>query len=208
MSGPILEADGSLYVEENGVPVAWVAGRGISDDNRLCVTNNLNADDVFLAGLRLDQLGRIVCGNGVAAARPYVYVSGLPTDKRDGRLIRQYNQTPAPSDPFVAGVRVGPLGGVYMNVDVPLPPENVVAPAVTGTPSPFNTLTCSTGSWDGEINSMSFQWQQDTVDIPGANQSTLYVTEDRVGGVIRCFALATNNAGTTSAMSNEVTIVP
>ena len=47
------------------------------------------------------------------------YMQGLPVTAT-GALKCQLNQTPAASDPYVGGIRVGPTGGVYIT-DVPVP---------------------------------------------------------------------------------------
>lgn len=101
-------------------------------------TTNPAGTDVWVGGLRLSQLGQVVVGNGVPAARPYNYVGGFPFDKRDGSLIRQLDLTPAPSDPYVVGIRVGSLGGVYMsnNVVNALVVEPLVPSALRVAPSP------------------------------------------------------------------------
>jgi hypothetical protein len=91
MSLPLKNLTGDVFVEVNGTPVSWNRGVGYAASGRMCVTDTVSASDVWLGGYRLDTLGRMVCGDGVEAARPYVFVSGLPTDKRDGRLIRQLN---------------------------------------------------------------------------------------------------------------------
>jgi len=49
------------------------------------------------------------------------YVNGLPVTAT-GAIKAQLNQTPAPSDPYVGGIRVGPLGGVYLTDAAPTPP--------------------------------------------------------------------------------------
>jgi len=48
------------------------------------------------------------------------YQQGLPFTA-NGRLVTQLNQTPAASDPYVGGIRVGPAGVHITDVPVPLP---------------------------------------------------------------------------------------
>ena len=85
---------GALYVTSTLPPQVFVNGFGARHDGRLCVAYGGPID---------------------------FFEMGLPfTD--DGRLVCQLNQAVAPSDPFVGGVRVGPLGGVY-TIDLTPPPE-------------------------------------------------------------------------------------
>lgn len=85
-------------------------------------------------------------------------------------------------------------------------PANTVAPALTGTATTGNALTCSTGTWTGvPTPTYSYQWQRAGVNIAGATSAayTLQVADE--GNAIRCAVTATNVAGTVSANSNTVT---
>lgn len=116
MSLPIVDAQGRIYVTPEGTPVRWSAGLGYTADGRLCTTTTVSANDRTQSGLRRSNDGLLVVGDGVAAARPYFYNWGIPTDKQSSRagvVIRQTDTVPAATDPYVGGVRIGPLGGVY-----------------------------------------------------------------------------------------------
>lgn len=86
-------------------------------------------------------------------------------------------------------------------------PSNSVAPAVTGTPTEGETLTCTDGTWTG-MSSVAKQWRRDTgsgyTNISGATAGTYDLTSDDVGAMVRCRVTATGPGGTTSADSNEV----
>src|SRR5207253_650880 len=64
-------------------------------------------------------------------------------------------------------------------VSVPAPPlgapVNTAPPAVSGTPTPGNKLSCSTGSWTNNPSKFSHQWNRDGVAIPGATRQTYTV---------------------------------
>jgi hypothetical protein len=49
------------------------------------------------------------------------FIGGLPSAV-GGQLVGQLNQPESPGDAFVGGIRVGPLGGIYV-VDLTPPPE-------------------------------------------------------------------------------------
>ena len=204
---PIKTSDGSINVEVGGVPVVWNAGIGVAASNRVCVTTTESPTDVYVDGMRLDSVGRIVVIAGDPAGRPYFFNGGLPSDKRNGDTIYQLNVTPLATDPFVAGVRVGELGGVYMtSATVPPPPVNTVLPAVTGVPSSSNTLTCDGGTWTG-AQSIAFRWLRNNVPMIDQTGSTFTVNSTYIGDVMSCAVTAGNDYGTTTAVSNSVTII-
>lgn len=94
VGGVTVTPEGSIKVNIND-PQRFDQGRGFMNNGALCVR----------------QSGEPTAG----------YVGGLPVTAT-GALKCQLNQTPAPSDPFVGGIRVGPLGGVYITDTDPTPP--------------------------------------------------------------------------------------
>ena len=97
--------------------VTFRDGYGFDASGNLCVTSTDSAQDTFQAGKRFSPAGQLVIGNGVPPARPYVFNAGWPSDARSGRegITIAQGGTPAGSDPRIAGVAIGPLGGVYMS---------------------------------------------------------------------------------------------
>jgi hypothetical protein len=175
---------------------------------------NQQASDVFVGGWRVSVLGELVETDSTPAQRSgQVFVAGIPvgnsgTPSRPGAVLRQVNQTPAPTDPYVARVRVGPLGGMYQTTaGTPTPPVNTVAPVVTGVPQSSNTLTCSTGTWTG-AQEIVFQWLNSGTPMIGQNSSTFTVNSTYIGSVISCAVTASNEYGSNTAVSNAVTIIP
>ena len=67
----------------------------------------------FINGFGVSALGQLCVAPGGVIANFHM---GLPRTS-DGRLVTQLNNAPFIGDSYVAGVRVGPLGGVY-TVDV------------------------------------------------------------------------------------------
>ena len=94
LGGVKMTAEGAIHVNAN-TPQKFDQGKGFMNNGDLCI--------------------------GVAGGPAVGYVGGLPVTAT-GALKCQLNQTPAPSDPFVGGVRVGPLGGVYITDASPVPP--------------------------------------------------------------------------------------
>lgn len=89
-------------------------------------------------------------------------------------------------------------------------PVNTVAPAVTGTATVGQTLSCSTGTWTGTPTpSYTYQWQYGAgnTNISGATSSTYVIASAYVGQTIRCLVTATNSAGAASAPSNSTSAV-
>lgn len=89
----------------------------------------------------------------------------------------------------------------------PSGPTNTVAPAVTGTPTVGETLSCSTGTWSGTGTiSYAYQWQRDGSNISGATSSTYTLVEADASTSVRCVVTATDDIGSTSANSNAVSV--
>ncbi len=93
LGGIALNDLGAIYVDAASVPTKFNNGFGVTDDGRLCVAY----------------------GGAIAQ-----FEMGLPFTA-NGRLVVQLNQATVPSDPFVGGIRVGPLGGIY-TIDLTPPP--------------------------------------------------------------------------------------
>lgn len=86
------------------------------------------------------------------------------------------------------------------------PPVNTVAPEVTGTPKPGNTLTCSTGTWDNNPLSYAYEWH-DSGGVIGTGNTYDVVVGD-YGEDIYCIVTATNAIGDSDPeSSNSVTII-
>ena len=87
-------------------------------------------------------------------------------------------------------------------------PVNTVAPAVTGTATFGQTLSCSTGTWTGiPTPTYTYQWQRVTTNISGATSSTYVLVQADVGSTIRCVVTATNSTSAVSANSNSTATV-
>lgn len=85
------------------------------------------------------------------------------------------------------------------------PPANTVLPAVSGTPTQGQTLTCSTGTWTGAATiAFAYQWRRDGVDIAGATASTYLLVAGDVGAGMACRVTGTNGDGASSALSVAV----
>lgn len=103
----------------------------------------------------------------------------------------------------MSGILLAFSGGSYGS-----PPANTVAPAVTGTAQVRQTLSCSTGTWDGvPAPTFTYQWQSNSSNISGATSSTYQIVDAYVGTVMRCVVTATNAIGTASANSNATASV-
>lgn len=87
-------------------------------------------------------------------------------------------------------------------------PTNVVAPAISGTPTEGQTLTVSDGSWNGNPTpTYTYQWKRAGVSIGGATTSSYLLVSADVGtNTIKCAVTATNSQGSASQDSNTVTV--
>jgi hypothetical protein len=137
-----LTSDGSLYVTTEASAATDVQRGGVTLTKNGAVHVNANAPQKFDQGkgfmnngdLCIDLLGSAVVG----------YVGGLPVTAT-GALKCQLNQPVSPGDVYVGGMRVGPLGGLYIT-DVSPPtfsPLSLFASGAQGAwydPSDFSTM--------------------------------------------------------------------
>jgi hypothetical protein len=79
-------------------------------------------------------------------------------------------------------------------------PVNSVAPAITGTTTVGQTLTCSTGTWS-KSPSFAYQWRRDGVAISGATASTRVLAAGDAGALMSCTVVATKNGSQAVATS-------
>lgn len=116
---PLTDTQGRIYVAPAQVPTFLVAGIGYTPSGQMCTWPTPNTDDRTVGGWRVRNNGQVIVADGVIGNRPYVFNGGLPFSKLDGSLIRQTDVTPAATDPYQAGIRVGPRGGVYFTTAIP-----------------------------------------------------------------------------------------
>jgi hypothetical protein len=87
-------------------------------------------------------------------------------------------------------------------------PVNTVAPVVSGGNTYGNTLSTTTGTWNGlPTPGYSYQWQRGGSNISSATNSTYTLAQADVGYTISCVVTATNAAGSNSANSNSTATV-
>jgi hypothetical protein len=85
-------------------------------------------------------------------------------------------------------------------------PVCTAAPAVTGTVTVGQTLTCSAGTW---LNSptYAYAWRRAGVgNISGATASTYVLAAADHGYVVECEVTGTNGAGVVTTKSNTVAV--
>jgi hypothetical protein len=92
-------------------------------------------------------------------------------------------------------------------------PTNTALPTITGTAQVGQTLTATTGVWNGSPTGFAFQWQRcsatgtSCVDLPGATGGTYVVTAGDAGSTIRVVVVATNSVGSASTASGPTAVV-
>lgn len=85
-------------------------------------------------------------------------------------------------------------------------PVNSVAPAITGTTTQGQTLTCSSGTWS-KSPAFAYQWHRAGVPIIGATASTRVLAAGDVGAKMSCTVSATNAGVTAWATTAETNTV-
>jgi hypothetical protein len=91
-------------------------------------------------------------------------------------------------------------------------PSNTTAPAVTGTAKVGQTLTVSNGSWTGSPTEFAYQWQRCTsssscAGITGATSQTYKIVSADAGRTLRAVVTAKNADGSSTANSNQTSVV-
>jgi surface protein len=87
-------------------------------------------------------------------------------------------------------------------------PFNLAAPVLTGTETVGQTLSVTTGTWQGVATiTFAYQWRRDGVAISGATSSTYTLVAADYDAVIDCVVTATNSIDSTTADSNETGVI-
>ena len=93
------------------------------------------------------------------------------------------------------------------------PPVDTALPTVSGSPVEGQTLSATTGSWEGSPASYTYQWEdcntagQACTNIAKATSSTYKLASTDVGHTLRVIVTATNTGGSTKASSAATTTV-
>jgi len=93
-----------------------------------------------------------------------------------------------------------------LQVTAPAAPANQGLPEISGAPAPGTSLSCSEGSWSGQVPILAYQWLRDGSDIAEATESTYTVQSADQGHGLECEVTATNGEGEASARSAAVQI--
>lgn len=84
---------------------------------------------------------------------------------------------------------------------LPLAPTNSVAPAITGTTTVGEVLTCGTGTWANTPTGYTYQWKRAGVAIDGATANTHTLISADAGSTLTCEVTASNAGGSNTASS-------
>ncbi len=132
-------------------------------------------------------------------------------------ITQYFNDQPSEATANAVGATEGSITSGINAAMVPAAPVNTALPAVSGTPTVGDLLSCSNGSWTGEneltlavgwplTSPFAYQWLRDGVPIAGATSAAYLVQAADVGHGLACEVSATNSAGHASARSNPVAV--
>lgn len=87
-------------------------------------------------------------------------------------------------------------------------PYVTAVPAITGTATVGQTLTCSTGTWSGDATiTYAYQWYANNIAISGATAGTFVLTSAQLGKRITARVNATNLSGSASSTTAPTSAV-
>jgi subtilisin family serine protease len=122
-----------------------------------------------------------------------------------------------PSDPFGTPSRYDAeqlsIYATYTAAAATSAPTNSARPAISGNAQQGQTLSASTGSWNGSPTSYAYQWARcdssgaNCANISGATQQTYVPVAGDVGSTIEVTVTASNSVGSASATSDPTTTV-
>lgn len=119
--------NGSLFINDAAPPAGSPLLGGVALNELGAIFVAAAAPTKFANGFGVTDTGRLCVAYGGPIAK---FAMGLPFTA-DGRLVCQLNQAVQPSDPFVGGIRVGPLGGIY-TIDLTPPPFEAFSSGYSG----------------------------------------------------------------------------
>ena len=183
-----------------------MGGIQLSSTGQVCVTAAPAVSDTYDNGFRVSALGQLVITPGGVVA---TFQEGIPRDSNSA-VVTLANGTPVAlpdgSYAMLGGLSIANTG-LYTTDAVPSilqPPENTVAPDVTGTNTVGSTLTCSTGTWTNSPSAYAYQWFQNNTPLIGETLNTHVITAGDAGSELVCRVTATNVAGGGQAFSNAI----
>ncbi len=105
-------------------------------------------------------------------------------------------------------------GGAATSGTAATAPSNVTAPAISGSPVEGQTLSVTSGSWTGDTPiTYAYQWKAcdssgaSCSDLVGETGQTHVVAAGELGKTIRVLVSATNDAGSSTALSAATAVV-
>jgi hypothetical protein len=144
----------------------------------------------------------------------FVYNTGSIANQTSGPLTvvnGYYSETPGSFPNLTNSFHY--LVDLTFAVQDPTVPVNSLAPSVTGIARTGETISASTGTWSGSPTAYAYQWKRSLTssgsysDIPTATSSTYLVSESDVGYFVKAAVVATNVAGSSSAVLSSQTSV-
>jgi len=89
------------------------------------------------------------------------------------------------------------------------PPNNIIPPVIAGGNIVGILLKVTdNGTWTGSLPiTFSYQWQSNGIDIAGETNDEYTIVLADSGQQITCVVTATNISGSTSAISNDITVL-
>ena len=203
---PTQATNSGKYLTTDGTNTSWATVSGGGTPGGSSTQFQYNNAGAFAGSANLVYDGTNVQVNNAAALRFSNATTNYVSFKAPATIGSNVNWT-LPSADGTAGQVLSTNGsGVLSWVTVtitPQSPTNNTLPVVSGTPTVGQTLSSTSGTWNGyPAPTFGYQWVRGaSTNISGATSSTYQLVDADYNTTVKCTVTATNSAGSASATS-------
>jgi len=203
---PTQATNSGKYLTTDGTNTSWATVSGGGSPGGSTTQFQYNNASAFGGSANLVYDGTNVQVNNAAAFRFSNVTTNYVAFKAPASIASNVTWT-LPSTDGTAGQVLSTNGsGVLSWVTVtitPTSPTNNTLPVVSGTPTVGQTLSSTSGTWNGyPAPTFAYQWVRGaSTNISGATSSSYTLVDADYNNTVKCTVTATNSAGSASATS-------
>ena len=203
---PIQATNSGKYLTTNGTNTSWATVSGGGSPGGSTTQFQYNNASAFGGSANLVYDGTNVQVNNAAALRFSNATTNYVSFKAPAVIGSNVNWTLPNTDGTAGQVLVTNGSGILSWATAtltPTAPTNVSVPTISGTPTVGQTLSSTSGTWNGyPAPTFAYQWVRGaSTNISGATSSSYTLVDADYNNTIKCTVTATNSAGSASATS-------